>query len=490
MTKYARLRKQVINRCGEIGIALTQKSARVGDPYKDVGAFKAYDRKLQKHEFDSQDSMLAYVSKHGKGSEWAKWLAEDIRTVFNALPDIDELLKHERSSSGPVEAKKYVREQLKLAGQQGQGPFADKQPDQTDEDERVKWIQHCSITLAPLHTPDPLRTSRASAAGSMPGPSTQDRPRDFDSVIDEDLLRANLLEYDFTDSEINLVLPLLANCQKRKTEFLLRLKPSQPKQFRGLKGFRIEARNRLNQLAADGEGPPEVNPAGPTASVEGGDGKDTPVASSTSSEHRAGHEGKACTANEKRVPAEQATASKPAAVKRGPSQDLDTSTGPGKRPKQSDHRKSASQPAAFPVGNFAAAEKIQASSGSEASSEDESSNKQKQGLDAHTYLKDAIIGLAGLEAQRQNSTVFGEGGIARLQGSIGIWESVGAHTEVISMRAKLVELEQNAALDMSRDYGVILAGLYKWIEDKHPKDALAMWSAAAGACGSRTASPA
>lgn len=96
----------------------------------------------------------------------------------------------------------------------------------------------------------------------------------------------------------------------------------------------------------------------------------------------------------------------------------------------------------------------------------------------------------GLEAQRQNSTVFGEGGIARLQGSIGIWESVGAHTEVISMRAKLVELEQNAALDMSRDYGVILAGLYKWIEDKHPKDALAMWSAAAGACGSRTASPA
>ncbi len=45
---------------------------------------------------------------------------------------------------------------------------------------------------------------------------------------------------------------------------------------------------------------------------------------------------------------------------------------------QSDHRKSASQPAAFPVGNFAAAEKIQASSGSEASSEDESSNKQKQ----------------------------------------------------------------------------------------------------------------
>ncbi len=25
---------------------------------------------------------------------------------------------------------------------------------------------------------------------------------------------------------------------------------------------------RLNQLAADGEGPPEVNPAGPTASVE------------------------------------------------------------------------------------------------------------------------------------------------------------------------------------------------------------------------------
>lgn len=63
-------------------------------------------------------------------------------------------------------------------------------------------------------------------------------------MIDEDLLRANLLEYDFTDSEINLVLPLLANCQKRKTEFLLRLKPSQPKQFRGLKGFRIEARNR------------------------------------------------------------------------------------------------------------------------------------------------------------------------------------------------------------------------------------------------------
>ncbi len=113
-----------------------------------------------------------------------------------------------------------------------------------------------------------------------------------------------------------------------------------------------------------------------------------------------------------------------------------------------------------------------------------------QGLDAHTYLKDAIIGLTGLEAQRQNSTVFGEGGIARLQGSIGIWESVGAHTEVISMRAKLVELEQNAALEMSRDYGVILAGLYKWIEDKHPKDALAMWSAAAGACGSRTASPA
>lgn len=40
MTKYARLRKQVINRCGEIGIALTEKSARVGDPYKDVGAFK------------------------------------------------------------------------------------------------------------------------------------------------------------------------------------------------------------------------------------------------------------------------------------------------------------------------------------------------------------------------------------------------------------------------------------------------------------------
>jgi len=68
--------------------------------------------------------------------------------------------------------------------------------------------------------------------------------------------------------------------------------------------------------------------------LQGGDGKDTPVASSTSSEHRAGHEGKACTANEKRVPAEQATASKPAAVKRGPSQDLDTSTGPGKRPKQ------------------------------------------------------------------------------------------------------------------------------------------------------------
>jgi len=29
---------------------------------------QAYDRKLQKHEFDSQDSMLAYVSKHGKGS--------------------------------------------------------------------------------------------------------------------------------------------------------------------------------------------------------------------------------------------------------------------------------------------------------------------------------------------------------------------------------------------------------------------------------------
>ncbi len=34
-------------------------------------------------------------------AEWAKWLAEDIRTVFNALPDIDELLEHERSSSGP-----------------------------------------------------------------------------------------------------------------------------------------------------------------------------------------------------------------------------------------------------------------------------------------------------------------------------------------------------------------------------------------------------
>ena len=64
-------------------------------------------------------------------------------------------------------------------------------------------------------------------------------------MIDEDLLRANLLEYDFTDSEINLVLPLLANCQKRKTEFLLRLKPShidtEPKQFWGLRWFRIEA---------------------------------------------------------------------------------------------------------------------------------------------------------------------------------------------------------------------------------------------------------
>ncbi len=61
-------------------------------------------------------------------------------------------------------------------------------------------------------------------------------------------------------------------------------------------------------------------------------GKDTPVALSNSSKDRA--EGKAGAATEKRVPAEQATASKPAAGKRGPSQDLDTSTGHGKKPKQ------------------------------------------------------------------------------------------------------------------------------------------------------------
>ena len=29
---------------------------------------QAYGRKLQKHEFDSQDSILAYLSTHGNGS--------------------------------------------------------------------------------------------------------------------------------------------------------------------------------------------------------------------------------------------------------------------------------------------------------------------------------------------------------------------------------------------------------------------------------------
>ena len=37
-------------------------------PFSAMLCLQAYDRKLQKHEFDSQDSMLAYVSKHGKGS--------------------------------------------------------------------------------------------------------------------------------------------------------------------------------------------------------------------------------------------------------------------------------------------------------------------------------------------------------------------------------------------------------------------------------------
>ncbi len=67
-------------------------------------------------------------------------------------------------------------------------------------------------------------------------------------MVDKDFLRAKLLKNDFTDSEVNQVLPLLDNCQKREKEFLLRWKPShadtKPQQFRGLKLFRIEVRTR------------------------------------------------------------------------------------------------------------------------------------------------------------------------------------------------------------------------------------------------------
>ena len=49
---------------------------------------------LQRHEGKQMLTVSLYFA------EWAQWLAEDIRTVFNALPDIDELMEHE-SSSGP-----------------------------------------------------------------------------------------------------------------------------------------------------------------------------------------------------------------------------------------------------------------------------------------------------------------------------------------------------------------------------------------------------
>lgn len=60
MTKHA-LSKLVLNRYGQIGIDLTEKIARVGNPYKDASAFKVNVTLSDTHMCASLASLQCHI---------------------------------------------------------------------------------------------------------------------------------------------------------------------------------------------------------------------------------------------------------------------------------------------------------------------------------------------------------------------------------------------------------------------------------------------